>query len=100
MLPKRKSRRQVEEHACPKSHATVGRCNAGGPLQVRLKHPLGLLGSENMSKAGVRNADDVYRCTHCGVVYVCVGIPGMERIVGTWAAHGFVLDVLHGQKCQ
>lgn len=90
MLSKRKSKRQINEIACPKSLAAVGRCSAGGPLQVRLKNPLGLLGPENMSEAGVRSVDAVYRCTHCGVVYISVGIPGMERILGVWTAHGFV----------
>ena len=98
MPSKQPSKKKYEKSACPKSYALVGRCNAGGPAQIRLKHPLGLLGPENMSKAGVRNVDAVYRCTYCGVIYVSVGIPGMERFIGTWAAHGFVLDVSLGEK--
>ena|ERR1035441_2611706 len=92
MLSKRKSKRQIDEMACPKSLAAVGRCSAGGPVQVRLKHPLGLLGPKNMLEARVRSVDVVYRYAHCGVVYISVGIPGMERILGVWTAHGFVPD--------
>jgi hypothetical protein len=98
MLSKRKSKRHDEESACPKSYAAVGRCNAGGPLQVRMEHPLGLLGPENMVEAGVRDVDAVYRCTHCGVVYISGGVPGMERIIGIWKAPGFVLDTSRGEK--
>jgi hypothetical protein len=92
-----KRKMQKEKLTCPKSSAMVGRCRAGKPRQVRLEHPLGLLGPENMSKAGVRNLDDVYRCTHCGVVYISVGILGMERILGIWEAQGFVLDASQGE---
>ena len=92
MLSKHKHQMQIEKLTCPKSLAMVGRCHAGGPRQDRLENPLGLLGPENMSKAHVRKVDDVYRCTHCGVVYINVGIPGMERILGIWEAQGFVLD--------
>lgn len=95
MPSKQRSTKKYEESVCPKSSALVGRCNAGGPAQICLKYPTGLIGADVMNRLRIRDDDKLFRCAYCGIVYVSVGIPGMERIIGTWAAHGFVLDASH-----
>lgn len=79
---------------CPKSEAAVGRCMAGAPKQVSIKHPLALLGDQNMAKLDMREDDDVYRCTYCGTVYISVGIRGMERVLGKYDGFSFVPKAL------
>ena len=92
-MPSNQSPKQRNiQSACPKSDALVGRCNAGGPIQRRLRIPQGLFGEEGMKRLGVENNDEVYQCSYCGVVYVSVGILGMERILGKNTPQGFVSE--------
>jgi hypothetical protein len=98
MPQKRKSKRRLEGSARPKSDLAVDRCTAGRPAQIRLEHPEGLIGSAEMEALRIRAADEVYRCVHCGVVYIGCRIPGMERILGIWAPQGFVVDSSYRKK--
>jgi hypothetical protein len=82
--------RQVRKYkgsACPKSLAPRGeRCSAGNPPQVLIAHPEPLIGKELMQRIRTHS---IYRCTYCGVVYVNIGVPGMESILGYWTPQGF-----------
>jgi hypothetical protein len=86
MLSKQSKHKESE---CPLSEALTDRCTAGGPPQRKLKNPEALL-RDWMKRLNVKDSDNVYECTYCGVVYVNAGIAGMERILGKNTPQGFI----------
>lgn len=72
------------------SQAGIGlRCNAGNPPQELIPNPEPLIGKELMQKLGIHRNKEVYYCSHCEVVYINTGVPGMECILGYRTPHGF-----------
>jgi hypothetical protein len=90
MSGKKNIREKYKSSSCPMSSAGIGlRCNAGNPRQESIANPEPWIGEKLMHELGTRHGHAVYRCAHCDVVYVNVGVRGMERILGYLTPQGF-----------
>lgn len=63
---------------------------AGNPEQVSVKNLGAVIDPVTFQKLKIRPGDEIFRCSYCDAMYVSVGIPGFERIIGKLTPTGFV----------